>query len=187
MKQPIAGVAPASLEERTVMMTWPSIAAYGSGRWLGGLYGIDTGFYIFTVGNFIALASIPHALALYFYRLLPSIFGLNLHGSFYKLTNRRVMELRSEVTFKDKFPFAKFRHDAEVKSIELDRFDEIDLQRLPGQEWFDAGELVFKRDRVEVFRLAGVSRPEAFRQTCMKSQMSHVGVKQALDQAGVPA
>ena len=54
---------------------------------------------IFTLGNLIALASIPHALALYFYRLLPCMFGFPWHGGSYKLTNRRVIELCNEVNF----------------------------------------------------------------------------------------
>jgi hypothetical protein len=181
MKQPIAGVVPSSLEERTVMVVWPSIAAYPSGRWLGQWYANDTGPYVFTIGNFIALASIPHALALYFYRLLPSIFGAELHGSNYKLTNRRIIELRSEITFRDRFPFFRFHHECEVMSVDLDRFDTVEIDRKPGQHWFDAGDLVFMREGVETFRLAGVSRPEAFRQTCVKSRMSFVGVKRALD------
>ncbi len=162
------------------MVVWPSIAAYASGRFLGNLYANKTGFYIFTVGNLLALLSIPHALALYFYRLLPSILGLPLHGSRYVLTNRRVIELRSEVGTRDSFPFLRFQHHGEVKSVELDRFDTVEIDRQPGQHWFDAGDLVFKLDDVETFRLNGVSRPEAFRQTCVKSQMSYVGVKQAL-------
>jgi hypothetical protein len=33
---------------------------------------------------------------------------------------------------------------------------------------------------VETFRLEGVSRPEAFRSTCMKAHMGYVGVKKAM-------
>jgi hypothetical protein len=183
MKQAIAGVTPASVEERTVMIVWPSIAAFPSGRWLGRLYSNSTGFYIFTIGNFLALASIPHALALYFFRLAPSLFGAGWHGSVYKLTNRRILELRNEIRFREGFPFLKFRYGAEVKSVDLDRFDAIEIRRLPGQAWFDAGDLVFKRGGVETFRLDGVSRPESFRQTCLKSRMSYVGVKQATEPA----
>jgi hypothetical protein len=77
--------------------------------------------------------------------------------------------------------------DAVVKSIELDRFDTIEIDCKPGQAWFAAGDLVFKRGDVEAFRLEGVSRPESFRHTCLKSHMSYVGVKQALDRTAVPA
>ena len=123
----------------------------------------------------------------YFYRLLPSVFGLPWYGSRYQLTNRRVVEVRNEVGAADRFPFLRFRYGAEVKSVELDRFDVIEIERQPGQDWFDAGDMVFKLNDVETFRLAGVSRPEAFRHTCVKSQMSFVGVKQALGGVTSPA
>jgi hypothetical protein len=223
---------------------------------LGRLYTIDIGVSVFTLGHLIALASIPHALALYFYRLLPCVFGFPWHGSSYKITNRRIIELCNEVNFGigprwvriaagvklitmgvvaflllqrfliagsffnlawptgplewiltafcglmivggivpllaeamgEPVPMPCLRFDATVKSIELDRFDTIEIDCKPGQAWFAAGDLVFKRGDVEVFRLEGVSRPEPFRQTCSKSAMSYVGVKQALDRTVVPA
>jgi hypothetical protein len=166
MRQAIAGVTPSTVAERTVMVVWPSIAAYPSGRWLGGLYSIKTGVFVFTLGNFLALASIPHALFLYAYRLLT--------GKCYRLTNRRVIELGTRLQGGS----VKIGH--EVKSVELDRFDSIDVVVRPGQEWFHAGDLVFKLGHVETFRLEGVSRPETFRQTCLKSHLAYKGVKQAL-------
>ena len=157
MKQAIAGVTPAESEEVTVMVVWPSVASLTFGRWLGRQLSNRTGFYIFRVGNFLALASAPIGLVLYFYRLL--------RGSFYKLTNRRVVERR----FAD-----------EVSAVNLDDFDTIDIVRQPGQEWYDAGDLVFQCGDSEVLCLRGVSRPEAFRQTLLKSRMAYVGVKQVL-------
>jgi len=183
MKQAIAGVSPSNLKETTVMVVWPSIPAYPSGRFLGGLYSIRLGVYVFTVGNFLALASIPHALFLYFFRLAT--------GKCYKLTNQRVIELATsvQVRFHSRFPFIfpKATIGSEVKSVELDRFDTILVEILPGQEWFKAGNLIFKLGNVETFRLDGVSRPETFRQTCLKSQMAFVGVKKALARQPVPA
>ncbi len=248
MKQAIAGVSPPNADEVTVMHVFPSIARYFSAQKLGQLYSIDVGISVITVGNLIALASIPHALALYFYRLLPSLFGFPWHGGSYKLTNRRIVELCNEVSFGEvprwmrivgsvKFivlgaivllvlltgwgppasllqwaiaavgcllalggivplaaealgepiPMPCLYFDREVKAIELDRFDSIEIDRKPGQAWFDAGDLVFKRGDVETFRLEGVSRPESFRHTCLKSHASFVGVKQALERAAVPA
>jgi hypothetical protein len=187
MKQAIAGVAPAELEEVTVMVVWPSIAKFGLGRFLGRQFGIQAGIYIFKVGNFLALAGIPFALGLYFFRLAPSFFGAPFHGGFYQLTNRRLIVLRNEINFADRFPFLRFTYGAEVKSVELDRFDSVEIERLPGHDWYDAGDLVFRREGVETFRLEAVSRPEAFRQTCLKSHASYVGVKQALAAELAPA
>jgi hypothetical protein len=180
MKQAIAGVAPSESSEATVMIVWPSIAAYSSGRFLGRLYSIHwPDIYIFRLGNLLALASIPHALALYAYRLLPSFFGLPLHGTFYKLTNRRILELRNEVRFISRPPFLRFFYAAEIRSVRLDRFDTINIEVQAGQKWFDAGDLVFTKDGVETFRLLGVSRPNVFRHICWNSHMAYVGVGKA--------
>jgi hypothetical protein len=183
MRQAIAGVTPANVAEKTVMVVWPSIAAYASGRFLGRLYGIKAGFYVFTVGNLLALASIPHALFLYVFRLLT--------GKSYKLTNRRVIELATTVKMgvSGRFPFVapQVLIGREVKSVDLDRFDSIVVDVRPGQEWFHAGDLIFKLGNVETFRLEGVSRPDVFRQTCLKSHLAYTGVKQALSRQTVPA
>ena len=163
------------------MVTWPSVARYWLGRQMGICFNNQTGVYVLTIGNVLAILSIPIALPLYFLRLVPSVFGTPVHGASYKLTNRRLIELRPEINRCDRFPFLKFSFDAEVKSAKLDRFDTIEIDRKPGHHWFDAGDLVFLRDGVETFRLEGVSRPEPFRQTCLKSRASYVGVKQALE------
>jgi len=161
MKQAIAGVAPPESAEVTVMTVWPSIAAFSSGRFLGRLYSIRwPDVYIFRLGSLLALLSIPYALLLYFCRILPRM------GSRYMLTNRRVV-IQTAITAID------------VAAVELDGFDSIEIDVLPGQAWFDAGDLSFRRDGHEVFRLAGVSWPEPFRQSCLKSHRAYTGVKQA--------
>ena len=165
MNQAIAGVTPPGEREVTVMIVWPSIAAYPSGRFLGGLYNIKLGYYIFKVGNLIALASIPHALFLFFWRLAPFV------GVRYRLTNRRVIVERG-------------LKQTEEKSVDLDRFDDIEIKVQPGQDWFKAGDLIFKLGATETFRLEGVSRPEAFRHVCLKASSGFVGVKQAVAATG---
>jgi hypothetical protein len=180
MKQAIAGVSPSEVSEVAVMEVWPSIAKFKLGRLLGRLNAVRAGIYIFRVGNFLALAGIPFALALYFYRLAPSMFGAPFHGGFYRLTNRRVIVFRNEIKFSGPAILPKFFFGAEVKSVDLDRFDSIEIEQLPGHHWFQAGDLVFRLGNVETFRLEAVSRPETFRHTCMKSHTSYVGVKRAL-------
>ena len=159
-KQAIAGVAPVELGEVTVMTVWPSIARYGIGRALGALFNIPLGFYVLTVSNLIALASIPIALPLYLSNVAPVI------GIRYRLTNRRVIVERG-------------LGRKASRSIDLDRFDAIDVDVATGQAWYDAGDLVFRKGKVEVFRLEGVSRPEAFRRSCLKTWQAHTTVKQA--------
>lgn len=161
MTQPIAGVSPSNLQETTVMTVWPSVAMFGLGRMLGQAYSINAGIYVLTVGNLIALASIPLALVLYFARILPPL------GVRYRLTNRRLI-VETALTLK------------EVRSVELDRFDAIDVHVLPGQGWYSAGDLVFRLGNIETFRLSGVSRPLVFKSICWKAHLSNVGVKKAV-------
>lgn len=162
MKQPIAGVTPFDDREVSVMTVWPSNGATGIGRTLGRLYALPIGIYIFKLGNLIALASIPIALALYFFKVLPFV------GRRYKITNRRVVVARGVTGIE------------EEKSVNLDRFDRVDVDVLPGQEWYQSGDLVFYQGKTETFRLEGVSRPDVFQSICTKAQQSYVGVQNAL-------
>ena len=65
------------------------------------------------------------------------------------------------------------------KEVSLDNFDSIELIVHPGQEWYPCGDLAFLNGKVETFRLLGVKNPEPFRQTCLKTQRGHAGVKKA--------
>jgi hypothetical protein len=165
MKQAIAGVTPAAMKEVTVMTVWPSVARFAPARIAADtLFGIKLGAMTFTLGNLIALMLAPLGALLYLAAVAPGI------GTRYRVTNRRVIVERGMIGSK------------EGKSIRLDGFDRIDLEVLPGQGWYDAGELIFRQGDTEVFRLPGVSRPEAFRQVCLKSRTAFVGVQQALGQ-----
>lgn len=181
MSQPIAGVAPSQLKEVTVMAVWPSISAGGVGQLLGRMYDWEVGFRLFgvpiTLGRIIAVLSIPIALVLYFNKIVPRIPFVILGWSNpacrrYRLTNRRIVVDN---------PFT----GVEAKSVSLDRFDSIEVDQLPGQHWYKAGDLIFKNGQVETFRLAGVSRPETFRQTCLKAHMSFAGIQKARDVGAV--
>lgn len=160
-KQAIAGVSPASERETTTMVVWPSISAIGIGRLLGRLFSIRLGFYVLRLGNLLALAASPLCALLYLGRAAPIV------GTRYRLTNRRLIVERG-------------LGNREEKSVDLDRFDQIETHVRPGQEWFSAGDLVFLEGETETFRLPGVSRPESFRQTCLKSRNAYVGVKLAV-------
>jgi hypothetical protein len=162
MKQAIPGVSPASVAERRIMTVWPSISMYAAARALGRLYVIRAGWYVFTLGHFLALAVAPLSAALYLFRVLPFV------GERYTLTNRRVIIHRG-------IPYL------ERQSVALDRFDSIEIQVQPGQVWYHAGDLVFRQGEVETFRLAAVARPEGFRQACLKARMAYVGVKKAME------
>jgi hypothetical protein len=163
---PIAGVTPAEVKESTVMTVWPSNASFGLGRALGSAYAIRwPDIYIFRLGNLIALLSIPIALVLFFLRIAPGI------GTRYRLTNRRIVVERGLTGKED-------------KAVDLDRFDRIEIVVQPGQAWYDAGDLVFKLGNVETFRLEGVSRPGAFRETCQKTHQAYKSVKEIRKRQG---
>ncbi len=164
---PIAGVTPAEVKESTIMTVWPSNAKFALGRALGSAYAIRwPDIYIFRLGNLIALASIPIALVLFFMRIAPGI------GTRYRLTNRRIVVERGLTGKED-------------KAVDLDRFDRIEIAVQPGQAWYDAGDLVFKLGNVETFRLEGVSRPAAFRETCLKAHLVYKNVKEIKRRQGI--
>ncbi len=165
MTQSIPGVAPPQTSEVTNMTVWPTMGASPLGRRLGQLYQIKGGFWSFTLGHLIALLSIPIALPLFSYMLLPGVTRR------YRLTNRRIVVQRG-LTAQDE------------RWVELDRFDTIEVVVLPGQEWYHAGDLVFRNGPTETMRLSGVSRPETFRQTCLKAHDSFVGVKKIMQTTG---
>lgn len=158
--QSIAGVAPPSVSEATVMTVWPSVAATSAGRWVGRLCGLKGGFGPVTVGRLLGLALMPVGMGLYLSMRLPWAIKR------YRLTNRRVAIEQGVGGRVQQY-------------VDLDRFDSIDIDVRPGQEWYPAGDLVFMRGPVETLRLAGVRRPEAFRQVCLKVRQSYVSVAKA--------
>lgn len=162
MEQAIAGVISTDTDEVVVRVAWPSIAVFGVGRWLGRLYNVRwPEVYFFRLGNLWALLSIPVALVLYFCRLAPRI------GRRYTLTNRRII-IQTAITA------------VELSAVALDDFDSVEIETLPGQSWFHAGDLAFCRQGREVFRLGSVPRPEPFRQTCLKAHRAYVSVRQVV-------
>lgn len=160
MKQPIAGVAPPELTEVTVMTVYPSLASMGIGRFLGRQYLIGGGVGVVTLGNLIALASIPLVVPLFFLMINP------LTGRRYRLTNRRLIIERGVQGVPEQW-------------VELDRFDNVEVDVQPGQQWFPAGNLIFRKGQIETFRLLGVKRPETFRQTILKTARGYIGAAEA--------
>jgi len=140
-----------SPKESPVMTVWPGIASMTAGRWVGCVAGSRIGYGFFTLGKIWALATIPVSLAVYLWRLMP------FRCRRYTLTNQRLI-IRLGLTGKP------------GPSIGLDEFDALEVAVLPGQGWLHAGDLLFNRAGKEVFRLPGVSRPEAFRRACLKAQ-----------------
>jgi hypothetical protein len=157
------------VSERKIMTVWPGIGSMALGRWVGQLAGNRLGYGFFTLGKPLALATIPVSLAVYLWRLMPVACRR------YTLTDRRLIIQRGLTA-------------QNGPSIGLDEFDVIDVAVLPGQDWLHAGDLVFRREGKEVFRLRGVSRPEGFRQVCLKARNALIrGREVCQQQAAVSA
>ena len=158
--------------ERTVTTVWPTIGALALGRWVGRLGGFSPpGDRFRLIGRCLALATIPISLAVYAWQLMPFITRC------YRLTSERIVVLAG-------------LQRREQRSVALDAFDAIEIEILPGQAWLHAGELVFRRQEQEVFRLSGVSRPDVFRAVCWKAQAAVLLVRRtvaAQAAAGAPA
>jgi hypothetical protein len=160
MKQPIAGVTPPETREVTVMTVFPTLGAHAPGRLIGRLCRVRIGLGFFTLGKLLALVLIPFAIGLYVYSLLPWVITR------YRLTNRRVI-------------VQKRLRPIDERWVDFDRFDSIEIEVLPGQEWYPAGDLIFRNGQIETFRLAGVSRPETFRHTCLAARRGYLGAAQS--------
>jgi hypothetical protein len=156
-QQAISGVVPPASAEATIMTVWPSVASTGLGQALGRVYRIRDGFGPISVGRLVLLATIPLGLMLYLTMRLPWAIRR------YRLTNRRVMIERGVNPRVEQY-------------VDLDRFDAIDVVVSPGQEWYAAGDLVFRRGAIETLRLPGVSRPESFRRVCLEARQAYVSV-----------
>jgi hypothetical protein len=92
----------------------------------------------------------------------------------YCLTNRRIVVLKGLTR-------------VEERSIGLDEFDAVEIRVLPGQEWLRTGEVAFLRDGHEVFRLSGVSRPQTFREICLKQRTTLLATWSAPQRQLAPA
>lgn len=143
------------------MTVWPSIAAFPLGRKVGQLCSIGGFGKFFTLGKLMALATIPVSLALFFWRLAPGV------AKRYVLTSKRVV-------------VSKGLGAEEGESIGLSDFDSISIEVLSGQEFLRAGDLVFKSQGDEVFRIRGIQHPEGFRQACLRGQQALASVSRVV-------
>ena len=162
MHQPIAGVTPSELGEVTCKVVWPTIGAVRAGRLVGRLAGVRMGWgEFFTLGKLLALVTIPISLAVFGWQLLPYVCRR------YTLTNRRIIIRKGLVAVDQHW-------------IGFDEFDSVDVEVLPGQDWLYAGELIFRRGGAEVFRLAGVPRPEILYRVCMTARTALMSVREVV-------
>jgi hypothetical protein len=160
---------PSELAEVTCKVIWPTIAATVPGRLVGRLAAIRTGWgQFFTLGKLLAVATVPISLAVFCWQLMPYVCRR------YALTNRRII-------------IRKGLRPVDENWIALDEFDAVGVDILPGQDWLHAGDLVFRRGGREVFRLAGVSRPDVFCHVCQTAQDALLSVRRVLEQQQIAA
>ncbi|MBN2578374.1 MAG: PH domain-containing protein [Pirellulales bacterium] len=163
MTPPPSGFVSPDLRESTVMTVWPSIGTFVTGRLVGRFCEDRLGWGFFTLGKLGAIVSIPWSLVLYFWLRMPYVCRR------YVLTNRRVI----------------VRHGlrpVDRKWIDLDEFQTVSVEVLPGQEWLHAGEVVFRSGQRELLRLSGVLRPEVFAQVCRSTRQAQLSVRQVLQE-----
>jgi hypothetical protein len=164
MKLPYPGFAPPDLDEVDSMTIWPTIGAHPLGRLIGRLCANKIGVgEFFTLGKVWTLVTIPLSLVVFFWQLMPYICRR------YTLSNRRIIIRRG-------------LQPLDAKWVDLDGFDTITIEVLPGQEWLHSGELIFKRGGSKVLHLSGVSRPAVFRHVCLDAQKVFLCVRKVVEE-----
>jgi len=155
---------PSDLAEVTCKVVWPTIGATRAGRLVGRLADVRFGFgQFFTLGKLLALATIPVSLAVFCWQLMPCVCRR------YALTNRRII-------------IRKGLRPVDERWVNLDEFEAIDVEVLPGQQWLHAGNLIFRHGGQEVLRLSGVSRPEIFCHVCQTARDALLIVRSVVQQ-----
>lgn len=158
--QAITGVSAG--QDQLLRVIYPSISAAGIGRLIGramesmpfGIGKIKLSYLLF--GWICA----PAALLGYFVE--------KAFGERYLLTNRGIR----------RWTFVGQRM---LQEVALTDIEDIAVDVLPGQEFYEAGDLVILgKGGNTLMRLAGVPRPEIVRETILKTQRARVQVEESL-------
>ena len=166
--QPISGVSAGVEAEITV--SYPSVAATAAGQRIGAIcnaiplktYGVPWPRLLIALPLWLVVVPIALVVALTLYALI------KIGGNRYVLTNRnlQVRKLIGVQTF---------------SSTPLADIKDVVIQELPGQSFYKAADLVaVGGDRKTLVRLAGVQRPEVFRQTILEARDARIQVEESL-------
>ena len=159
--QPISGVSAG--RETVIEDVYPSIAASGLGRFLGQLMDSIPGSINGIRLSQVLFAPLVAPLALAGYA------KFKVSGPVYLLTNRSV-QVRS----------ALGRNL--MQSAPLAEVDDIEIRIAPGQSFYQAGDLVLLNSRGDVLlTLAGIPRPERFRQIILDAREARVRSDRSLE------
>jgi hypothetical protein len=155
-KEAVAGVWPVEFGEAHILQTFPSIAASGLGKFLGGIYGLA-----FPIGFLIHIVTLPVPI------LLAVTMFLTSRMRRYEVTSLRV-RIRRGVSKGD---------GPEVK---LDELEDVRLVVRPGQAFYRAADLeLIVRGQVAL-TLDGVPSPEAFQQNILEARTALVQVRDCM-------
>lgn len=160
--QAISGVS--ANTENVVMTIWPSVCAGAIGRTLGQLMDLSS--------KKIFLTDIPITNALVAAVTAPlfaaGYFAEKVLGNKYVITNRSVQIWSSLFSRKE-------------REVTFDEFTDVDIVERPGQSFYNAADIaLLGSNGLPVLVLAGVPRPQVFRQTILKARDSRTQVAAAL-------
>jgi Bacterial PH domain len=152
-KQAVTGVVPPQLDEATIRVVWPSVAAFPGparlGRWL-------MGTMILAPLGWLLLAPF------YFLKVVPGL------ARRFVLTNRRLM-------------FQKGFHFKPVQEVLLADIDDVRLQQDSTSTFYRTANLEIVSKGQVVMILLGVPNPESFRHAILNACKAWIPGKAAMD------
>lgn len=158
--QAIAGVNPN--EDTTMMTVYPSISAGLLGRLIGSAMEILPVRILGLKISNLLVGPLAAPFGLLAYALS------KVTGKRYRLTNKFV-QVWSSIG------------ETRQKEVALGDIETVDVDQKAGQAFYKAGDVVLKKGNGDVLmRLAGVVRPEIFRQTILKAREAHIQVAESL-------
>ena len=141
--------------EQPSAVSWPTMAMFPIGRFVGWLCGLRIGFSWVTLGNLFALITIPLTLCMYFWKVMPFVTRR------YLLTDMRVI-IQTGWSAQN------------GASVPLDGFDRIAAVVYSGQKFYRSADLFFyDGDRI-VFVLESVRFPDAFVKQVMLARQTYI-------------
>jgi hypothetical protein len=158
--QPIAGVSAGA--EQTIEIVYPSIAAVGPGRLIGRICDLIPAKVNGIKLSYLLLAPLMAPFGALGY------LSLKVTGDIYELTNRS-LQIRRALTGRP------------VRKVSLSEIDNVAVAVLPGQEFYKAGDLVVLNAKGDaILTLAGVPRPERFREGILEAREARLRSDEAL-------
>jgi Bacterial PH domain len=152
-KQAVTGVVPPQLDEATIRVVWPSVAAFPGPARLGRAL---MGTMILAPLGWLLLAP------LYFLKVIPGL------ARRFVLTNRRVM-------------FQKGFHFQPVQEVLLADIDDVRLQVDSTSNFYRTANLEILSQGKVVMTLRGVPNPESFRHAILNACKAWIPGKAAMD------